>query len=1466
MKIINTIFALMLLIPSIATANPKGHGSCSVKGQDDFTIKFDVRGKAQYQDLSLGQGNHGYVLWYTKNKQSNSSYIFNEPNLQNRVHYDVKITHQANSGLLKYYRKLDDASSYTLIESTNFTLKSGQYWVVSNSAGVDDIECSNYVDPVEPVDPINRSPDFEFGTVDRGTCRMEGGKYTCTIHFENSYDASKPKPLVFVMPTIDASLSKKSPRTTEYPSSISVVDTSHSSATIVQEFAPHRKADSNVTFLGKNDNAVQKELANVDYFVIEPGVLELNNGSKIVAGTIDTDVAASEEKSERNNGVTIDFADFGLNHFDKIPGVLVQSQTRNNDRSSDWFTALARDVTEDKAKISLETSEVYSNLRTKETLAFVAGQGAGYINGRKFWLGDGTTKYTLQADDPVIDPVVEGCSVYTPFPDGTSFDEPPILVANKNSRRGPNGGWLKRCDVTNNSAAFIIEEDMQKDKERGHKDEDVGWFMFEKANPNPICNAFNNAPVQTWKRERPEDGPNGTLFLSNQSKILGAPILTVDGERMRVVGFRPGSISGQNRTNACDGFECHGDDGLLVGKEALEDFPVTTTWSNATIGANQKVTYQNGKRVKNLNVDGELTLEAGQYWFDTVKINTGGKLLVKEGTEVTINTKAVALANKSFMGMDVNLNPLSTINGNMRVNVYDLPISTTTLYDRVDIANHSEFVGLIYSEKKVYLSNHSTVYGAVTAVDIDMNNHTTVHAATSCLPSLDDYEFNMSPKTQFALMCGDDKPEFTIETKNKGEPESTWIDVEMLPVNMASNFTVTVANNTGTGSYPRFRTSVNDDNRGQLDLVVTVKNTAQVDLNQTFSLKATMVEDDNQTQTTTFKYVPFKFAVDDISVVAGKSYKLDTKVLACHGDEQTVVKSYTGLPVVTLDLEAPSSGRNDDNLLTYAPEFLSLEKGVSNDDFKLMESGQYTIKLEDANFTCDPQYSDKCPISSDGDIESQAKTSILNGSFTVQSRPWKIAACDIVAKNDGKLNPETQDTDSGFIPSGESFSVTYKPVVHSDSKGQASDLCNYPVTQNFFSDDPLSGEGAKAQFDTEFSIVYPSSTDSDIANLGDKQQLEFNKDNAKSGLTVEYAWNEVGSLDLKTSGTYFQKSLTDNHVTIGRFYPKYFQVIDSDWNYPGAQNFAYMGQPFDGVSYSVEALNSNEDSLKNYALFESANQAMFNIDELDALAGRFDAPSSEGSWGLSDNTKSLGSFTIGGNSLCGADSSNRSVGSACFIKDFTKINDAKGYADGPYNQGSDVTKIGLVFAGNSQDPVSFLNIDKANDSRLIIQPKIRFGRVNLSDAGEKQGKDTVIHIPLRIEYWDGKRFTLNLDDSQTDVAGLKSPKPEYEDKTIWSDKKNQSGEYEAVDVALSAGGKVIAGRSRSIEATEAESNRQQSRVWLDLDPSGNDLPWLKYNWDKTESGEENPSSVVTFGIHRGNDRVIYRGEPGLTAQ
>lgn len=64
-------------------------------------------------------------------------------------------------------------------------------------------------------------------------------------------------------------------------------------------------------------------------------------------------------------------------------------------------------------------------------------------------------------------------------------------------------------------------------------------------------------------------------------------------------------------------------------------------------------------------------------------------------------------------------------------------------------------------------------------------------------------------------------------------------------------------------------------------------------------------------------------------------------------------------------------------------------------------------------------------------------------------------------------------------------------------------------------------------------------------------------------------------------------------------------------------------------------------------------------------------------------------------------------------------------------------------------------------------------------------------------------------------------------------------------------------------ARQFDSAREQIQFHLDLDSSGNRIPWLKYDWDSSTSEEENPPVIVTFGIHRGNDRIIYRDEPNM---
>ncbi|EGR4674715.1 MSHA biogenesis protein MshQ [Vibrio parahaemolyticus] len=1275
---------------------------------------------------------------------------------------------------------------------------------------------------------VNNNPQFEFGTIPAEDCQVLNNErgVTCDIKFQNTYDE---EPLVFVMSTIDASMSNFSQKKTEYPSDLRVWSKSKTQATVKQLFPSHSAACKYLKYnsnknkwqcnnkeQGEKVTFVDAPMEDIDYLVIEPGVIKFDGDAMIVAGEVSSNLTYSNIGGSTYRSKEVKFRDFGLNtSFASAPGVLVQLQTKNNykDNQPLWLSSIALNPTKQGFSLILDRSEVTKNaeLKHSEKVGFVAGLGQGFVNGRKFWLGDGSTRNTLgDLDDNVIKPITEGCLQVSDFP-VSGFKSAPVLLASKRTRNGNNGGWLRRCSVTKTGVALINEEDMQKDSERGHVVEPFSYFLFDKPPVDGVCELFPS-PAQTW-----DSNNNAKLEMSNTAKISGAQL----SNGKRYVGFRPADITMHNQAN-CDGQSCLGDSGLRVKKQELESFrsPDDPNLIDVNVWQDERE-FSNNEVIGTLSVGkGKVTFKTGTYWVGSINLNNSGVVEIPDGEKVTIHTKSLSISNDdSHFGEVGDAELVVLVHGSSD--------------GQVVLSQNAVFTGLLYSEKNVYLSNSTIVNGAITARRIQMSNSSQIIATDNhCFTPSDNYEVTLSPATQYALMCGTEQPSFEIETKNDGYAESTGVTVQVYPD--ADKFSVEVADSTGTGTYPSFTTSNVSSKLGKLKLQVTVTDQNGIELNDEYTLKVTVDNDPSKTQTSTFKFVPFKFDVDDQTIVAGKNYQIDTRVLACSDGQQTVVKSYTGSPSVQLEIETPAYGRSDENLLTYEPKFIGSEQGKTSDTFKLMDSGLYTIKLEDTNFTCDPQYSDECPIAPDEEKGEQESVT-LNGSFSVKSRPWKIAACNIVAKNGGKANPATQATGDGFIASVESFNVTYKPVVHSDSGGNANNVCEYPLTQNYFSD-----SNTAAPLDAEFSVLYPSG--GDIANLDSSKgsSLDFSSEEAKAGKTVEYVWNEVGSLNLKTKATYLGMELDEYDVTVGRFYPKYFKVVDSSWTYPESQSFAYMNQPFDAVEFSVEALNANKAAIKNYANFST--KAEFNLDDIEHYSGRFDAPDfGAGSWS-NESDKSIGDFSISNSGQC--------IGSACWNKDL-----GGNYPDGPFNSviGTDKSQIGLIYTYNA-DPVEFIT-DGDSNSRLVKQPDIRFGRVDLDDVGGNQG--TTLRVPLRVEYWNGSRFIANSDDSQTRVLG------ETEDGSqvhIWPTDNT------AKVVSLGAGGLVSSGYSRSVTAREAESYRQQTRVWLDLESGGNSLPWLKYNWDNKNAGEENPSSVVTFGIHRGNDRVIYRGEPGLTGQ
>lgn len=379
-------------------------------------------------------------------------------------------------------------------------------------------------------------------------------------------------------------------------------------------------------------------------------------------------------------------------------------------------------------------------------------------------------------------------------------------------------------------------------------------------------------------------------------------------------------------------------------------------------------------------------------------------------------------------------------------------------------------------------------------------------------------------------------------------------------------------------------------------------------------------------------------------------------------------------------------------------------------------------------------------------------------------------------------------------------------------------------------------------------VTYPTTGALSAGVLGKDVYNHDTPTNAKD--SIEQSVSEVGAFEFTVTPpeAYLGSKafvIEPAKGVIGRFYPKYFKVYPDesvDWDYPNAQSFAYMNQPFGVSKFYVEALNAGKGALTNYTYFDDSLLAKFNLYENGAYTSRFSSVKTySGTWkensgkSLADS-RSVGIYT--GSSSDGL---------------FVEKGNGAHYPDGPFNlfeQGKD-TLISITGSSASKDPVTVIE----SDSVLSPQPDIRFGRVDLDDVGGNQG--STLHVPLRVEYWNGSRFIANPNDSQTNVKGVTAAEAH-----IWptGDGANPKA------VMLGAGGEVASGYSRSVTAKEAESYRQQTRVWLDLDDSANGLPWLKYNWDKDSAGEENPSSVVTFGIHRGNDRVIYRGEPGLTGQ
>ncbi len=817
-----------------------------------------------------------------------------------------------------------------------------------------------------------------------------------------------------------------------------------------------------------------------------------------------------------------------------------------------------------------------------------------------------------------------------------------------------------------------------------------------------------------------------------------------------------------------------------------------------------------------------VTLSAGEYWINTLNFSTNDAKLNVTGQVVLHYKNLLINGDRVKINSEGNADNLVLIGHgtNSGVTIYNNDVSGRAHW-YVDPDNLFGVNGIVsYADRFNWR-------GAITATRVRLGGHDSqisAYAPQSCALFNNNYAITMSPNTDISLMCGDERPEFLVRTTNNALGFSTQVNVEVFDSsgNAASGVTLVVADGVGSGSGSVFTSN----SEGRLRLQVVSDNPALVALNQSYSLKVTMAVDNNQADVSTFRYVPFKFAVDDQQIIAGQEITIDAQVLACDVDGgQVVASNYAGSPQVTQRVDYPSSADGGiEGVLSYQPQF---NQGRSTASLTHSEAGQFTVTLQDSRYDCSEFAS--CPVDGSG---------VLQGSFTLYSRPWTFAICG------DNLQRGTSESGLGMVAAGEGFDLIARPIRFTT---QSDNRCNLDlVTQNYFYSD--------ASIDASYSLDTPESgVLGALSSSRGLSQVIGAADVVNQGyLFNQLRYDDVGSIDFHVTetGSFYANILQgiETSQTLGRFYPAQFRVLSNEWGYPGTQSFIYMNQPFESVDYQVEALNAQFEPVQNYPLFNPGLQAQFDITEPN-YDDRFSAPRMAGTWQQIDG-RSVGAFTQSGSDDC--------LDGLCWRKlaDFTP--------DGPFNMLAESLTTDLQLTGDlipgdgndNQDPVNFAG----NDNQFLIQPDIRFGRARLESVGGLE--DQQIQVPLSVEYWNGQQFEKNVDDDSTSFNG-----EHFCSQLIWSE--GGSGAY------LSGSGRVSSGSFSSLLAQQTVVGKQQVRFWLrlgfpqtdgDCVASTNVLPWLRYDWAQAQTDEQDPSAVVTFGLYRGNDKVIFRGERGMTGQ
>ncbi|MEC6797765.1 DUF6701 domain-containing protein [Photobacterium sp. S4TG1] len=1265
-------------------------------------------------------------------------------------------------------------------------------------------------------------------------------KNTCTIKFNKTFNTV---PVVFLMNTVNFNDEQ------DQPSALIIKKVTTSSVSFQQVMAPDNKRPSSV---------IPKPMKLINYLVVEEGTYQLPNNSYVIASRISTNYFQYKFRVPKGTSNYNKWVNINLNRYIKdssvklryTPGVLHQKQTDNNNM---WLTTTVNNVKKNKFQLSLEKSEIdgYKDEEhikipiMDEKIGFLAGYGDFSYQNLRILFGIQQTKNTLSTPDPIT----SGCGNYVDFK--PPFNSIPYIFANKDARRGPDGGWVRLCKAQNNKASFAIDEDMDTDSNRDHQGEVIGYVAidYKKEEPpiNELCKYFPSTVSS--------NDDDGEIWLSENSTIYGEyPYFTLN--------FDDINHQGSGRQDNCRYGNTEWKCEITSPYEPTDelDINIPNIQSNQEYYGSYNHLYP-GTYGNVFVYSGTIYLSSGDYYFNSLNMDSGVKVEIQPNSSVRIFSNRIETNNVS-----INANGES---------------SDLLIYSRgdIDFYGHKELNinAFIYSLDDVYIHGRTILTGAVTAEDIKLYSSAIINSKNACInppiPPVEKNKLIITPQVSYGLTCERIPIDFYVYHDN-GKVNTDFVG------NLTIKQQDGICWSTTNDGYCFTDTAAIPISGGHIQLYMQSVHNGNVNIN------ANLAEDKTVTATGgPYRFAPYGFRINglkDIELIAGKPKTVTIEAVASSGAQCTVIKDYQGNAQLTFSnmqglmpkhLYQPLS-INADTLIPNKKlsQNLLFQEGISHLTLKYSDAGSLDFSVFDPKWR--PQ---QCSQRNSSCSDWEQNWSGLQGKSIIKSRPWTFAICPVTFHED-KLrtadgnsdDPNTED----FTAAGKPFDIVAKPLIwqidDSDSESAMVDVskqtyCNRPVTQNFFATGaPSLNDGVIL---SEDGLDSPKK--GQLGQFSSQPQTNNTQHKLSGLLIANNSWSEVGSLWIKANlNNYLGMVVNPSRRHMGRFYPDHFMMVNGDVRnaYNELSPFTYMGQPFT-TSFTIEAQNKDNQPTTNYGLFnEKLKQSMEILARNQVsnawLTSRLDQSNLSVDWEKNWNNATL------------------SVSSEPLTFKRKNIKTKTTIADGPYDIALGIHALPLekcpfdgcpTFQANKDHNLWFwkkhlTDTIKQRAAEITGLIHSRYGRMVLDDAAGDLNQ--TLTIPLRVQYWDGSEFITNADDSMSTFNG---------DNYCRQILIQEPAPHTPNNPTTSGVGTVNAGQSflKQLVANPDGNFKQQIRFWQRLSASttpkqikntppiicnGNasNQPWLSYNWRGL--GDEDPSATVTFGVYHGNNRIIYRGE------